>query len=85
MYQSAKGWVIYVCSKEEVLPTTMLDLINPKLSVLFEDFVAIFGDAKGLSPQRSHEHHIPLILGAQSVNLRHYRHSWEQKKTSLRR
>jgi len=38
MFLIAKGWVIYICSKEEPITTSLQDEINPKLEALCRDF-----------------------------------------------
>ena len=39
----------------------------------------LFEEVLGLPPQRSYDHQITLIPGTEPVNLRPYRHPWEQK------
>jgi len=74
MHQSSKGWVVYMCSREETVPTSLGEEASPRLSALCEEFAVIFEEPMDLPPQRSHDHHIPLVQGAEPVNLRLYRH-----------
>lgn len=46
---------------------------------IVEQYPDIFGEPEGLPPRRSCDHHIPLIPGAQPVNIRQYRHKPERK------
>ena len=58
MYQSAKGWLIYACSKEDN-SKIIEEEINPLLQSLCEKYAYIFKEVIGLPPQRSHDHQIP--------------------------
>ena len=57
LYQSAKGWVIYICNKEEEV-TTEFEIFDHPLQSLCARHADIFSEATGLPPQRSHDHHI---------------------------
>ena len=46
---------------------------------LIKEFEALFEEPKGLPPKREFDHAIPLLPGAQSVNVRPYRYNPEQK------
>ena len=61
MYQSAKGWVIYVCSKEDSTEAWK-GVSNSQLSAVCDEFAAVFKKAQGLPPKRSHDHQISLLL-----------------------
>jgi len=63
MYQAAKGWIIYVCNKEEV-STTGENKISPLLQALCEEYIDIFSEVSGLPLKRAHDHQIPLVEGA---------------------
>ena len=54
-------------------------MTDPQLNALCEEFVAIFwGDARFTS-KIAHDHQITLLPGTEPVNMRPYRHPWEQK------
>ncbi|XP_077228593.1 uncharacterized protein LOC143861575 [Tasmannia lanceolata] len=53
--------------------------VHEDLAKLLEDYDDIFQESKGLPPHRSHDHHIPLMSGAQPVNVRPYRYPHLQK------
>ena len=53
--------------------------IQTPLQLLIQEFVDVFSIPKGLPPQRSHDHKIPLKEGTPPVNLRPYRHPPTQK------
>ncbi|XP_039020842.1 uncharacterized protein LOC120152769 [Hibiscus syriacus] len=46
---------------------------------LLEQYISVFAEPKGLPPQRSHDHAIPLKSNATPVNLRPYRFPYNQK------
>ena len=69
----------YVCSKEEV--DTKIEMVDPQLQSMCEGYADIFSEVIGLPPHRSHDHHIPLLPGAEPISQRSYRHPWEQKNT----
>jgi hypothetical protein len=46
---------------------------------LLSGFRELFSDPQSLPPRRAVDHHIPLILGAQPINMRPYRYSPQQK------
>jgi len=52
---------------------------NFQLNALCHEFAVVFKEAQGLPPKRSHYHQITPMPGAEPVNLRPYRHPWEQK------
>jgi hypothetical protein len=47
---------------------------------MIDQFGDLFEEHKGLSPKIGFGHSIPLIPGAQPVNVRPYRYNPEQKK-----
>jgi len=49
------------------------------MRALCEEYKDIFKEIIRLPPERTHDHQIPLVPGAGQVNLRPYRHPWEQK------
>ena len=53
--------------------------IHPSMRVLYEEYKDIIKEVIGLPPKRTHDHQIPLMSGVGPVNLRLYRHPWEQK------
>ena len=64
---------------EEDSPTKHPELIHPSMRTLCEEYKDIFKEVIGLPPKRTHDHQIPLVPGAEPVNLRPYRYPWEQK------
>jgi len=76
LYQSAKGWVLYICQQTETQsdPET-----NLQLQSLCKEYDIVFREVMGLPPKRSHDHQISLAPGTEPINLRPYRHPWEQK------
>ena len=46
---------------------------------LIQQFASLFKEPSELPPPRQDDHHIPLVPGAQSVNVRPYRYSPQQK------
>ena len=55
------------------------ELLHPSMRALCEEYKDIFKEVIGLPPKRTHDHQIPLVPGAEPVNLRPYRYPWEQK------
>jgi hypothetical protein len=53
--------------------------IPPEVQDLLGQFKEIFAEPHSLPPRRAVDHRIPLILGAQPVNVRPYRYSPQQK------
>ncbi|XP_019150587.1 PREDICTED: uncharacterized protein LOC109147385 [Ipomoea nil] len=58
--------------------TTTHDLPS-NLAAILEEFQDLFQEPTTLPPQRIHDHAIPLIPGAQPINIRPYRYSFDQK------
>jgi len=79
MYQNAKGWALYVYTKEEVTSSSQREAIHPQLAALCEEFAVLFEQVLGLPLKRTPDHHINLVPGTEPINLRPYRHPWEQK------
>jgi len=77
--QMTKGWVLYACSQVETTFCENQDSLHPDMKALLQEFAIIFEEPQELPPKRRHDHQVPLINGAESVNLRPYRHPWEQK------
>lgn len=53
---------------------------DPSISSLIIEFSDIFIEPKGLPPNRSHDHHIPLIPNNQPVNIRPYKCAYYKKE-----
>lgn len=49
------------------------------IAMLLKEFPDVFEEPQGLPPTRKCDHHIPLLPGAQPVNIRPYRHKPEHK------
>ena len=43
-------------------------------------YPSVFRDIRGLSPKRSHDHKIPLLLGSGPVRMKPYRYPYYQKQ-----
>ena len=84
VYQMTKGWIIYACSKMESTLPEAQNSMHPDILALLKEFDVIFKEPKELPPKWTHDHHIPLIGGAEPINLRPYRHHGN-RKMSLRR
>ena len=60
--------------------TVQLEVTTPtEVQQLVEQFEDIFTEPKSLPPRRVCDHRIPLMSGAQPVNMRAYRHKPELK------
>jgi hypothetical protein len=55
------------------------DNFSLEIQALLQEYQVIFSDQMGLPPQRSCDHHIPLIEGAKPPNIRPYRLPHNQK------
>ena len=61
-------------------PETKDDNLLPQpVQSLLQQYNHLFQEPTGLPPQRAFDHHIPLIPGAQPVNVRPYRYAPQQK------
>jgi hypothetical protein len=52
---------------------------HPAIAPVLTAFADLFAPAAGLPPRRQHDHRIPLVPGAQPVNVRPYRYAPHQK------
>lgn len=57
----------------------LTEVIPPPIQAMLREHSAIFKEPKGLPPQRSFDHSIPLLPGARPVNIRPYRYAPKQK------
>lgn len=76
----AKGAVTHIVHVCAVMPED--DITTPPLVCIqhvLDEFDDVFREPVGLPPQRACDHRIPLIPGAQSVNIRPYRHKPDLK------
>lgn len=53
--------------------------VPSSIQSILDEFADIFNEPDGLPPSRSYDHTIPLIAGAQPVNIRPYRYTPDQK------
>ncbi|XP_066166261.1 uncharacterized protein [Oryza sativa Japonica Group] len=53
--------------------------VPSSIQSILDEFADIFTEPEGLPPSRSYDHTIPLIAGAQLVNIRPYRYTPDQK------
>uniref|UniRef100_A0A453NIM5 Reverse transcriptase domain-containing protein n=1 Tax=Aegilops tauschii subsp. strangulata TaxID=200361 RepID=A0A453NIM5_AEGTS len=69
--------IIQICSvtmgEEQQQP------VPEPIQQLLSEFSEVFGEPQGLPPRRACDHCIPLIPGAQPVNIRPYRHKPDHK------
>ena len=58
----------------------VIEEITPdEIQQVVANFPSVFAEPNGLPPKRSCDHRIPLMAGAQPVNMRAYRHKPELK------
>jgi hypothetical protein len=50
-----------------------------EMQALITEFTSLFDEPQGLPPQREFDHAIPLLPGAQPINIRPYRYNPDQK------
>jgi len=72
VYQNAKGWVIYICHKDDELKICLDTISQPQLKELCKGFSNLFKENLGLPLRRSHNHHVNLLPGSNPINLRPY-------------
>ncbi|RWR84947.1 Ty3/gypsy retrotransposon protein [Cinnamomum micranthum f. kanehirae] len=72
---SAQAFAIQLLS----MGAPITPLLDPQMQLLLEDFDDIFLEPQGLSPNRTHDHAIPLIEGTPPVNVKPYRYPFFQK------
>ncbi|OMO55704.1 reverse transcriptase [Corchorus capsularis] len=78
---SSANWLTLQATTSEDLEQSLpLDSVPPALAALLQRFSKVFETPKGLPPKRQHDHHIHLILGSKSVNVKPYRYPHSQKK-----
>lgn len=75
--QGAAAHLIHVYAIEDQVVTE--EVTPAEIQSILEGFPDVFAEPKGLPPRRSCDHKIPLMEGAQPVNLRAYRHKPELK------
>lgn len=75
--QQAITHIVQVCATtEEATASTPVRAI---VQQVIDTFLDVFGEPTGLPPRRPCDHRIPLIPGAQPMNVRPYRHKPEHK------
>ena len=62
---------MHVGSRDEHITTPLEVEINPEVIALCREFATVFEEVKSMPPQRTRDHQIPLVPGAEPVNLRH--------------
>ncbi|GJU67579.1 hypothetical protein Tco_1253838 [Tanacetum coccineum] len=68
-----------------IYPATSMQLSGkntqskPQIQTLLKEFTIVFTEPKGLPPNRSHDHTIPLAPNATPINIRPYKHPPVQK------
>ena len=71
----------------EVSAEHLLDLpatLEPELSMLLQQYEAVFEKPYGLPPSRSHDHSIPLAANTPPIKVRPYRYPHSQKSEIYR-
>lgn len=71
--------IVHICALEEEPSTEQETPIPSAITEVLAQFSTLFQEASGLPPSRPFDHTIPLIPGAQPVNLRPYRYTPAQK------
>lgn len=66
--------LIHLSMSQELPAITEDTDLHPNISTLLSRFSSVFAKPASLPPERSTDHIIPLILGAQPVNIRPYRY-----------
>lgn len=80
MNSCKQGSVAYVVHLNAVTDQTVADNTIPiEILRVLEQYTDVFEEPRGLPPRRACDHRIPLMEGAQLVNLRLYRHKPELK------
>ena len=57
----------------------MVETTPVEVQQILQEFDELFGEPQQLPPEQDCDHHVPLISGAQSVNVRPYRYAPHQK------
>ncbi|XP_015618641.1 uncharacterized protein [Oryza sativa Japonica Group] len=74
--RKAVAHMVQLCSiTDDVEPET----IPVPVQELMQEFTTVFAEPKGLPPTRPFDHSIPLLPGAQPINVRPYRYTPAQK------
>lgn len=76
--KDAIACVVQLCFSTATVPNPTTEVPAELLDVLTE-YEDLFVEPKGLPPRRACDHTIPLMAGAQPVNIRPYRHKPELK------
>ncbi|KAJ8472206.1 hypothetical protein OPV22_026549 [Ensete ventricosum] len=56
-----------------------IQISDPKLALLLDEFTDVFTEPRGLPPNRQHDHRIPILSGKPPTNLRPYHYPHLQK------
>ena len=62
-------------SSDQTVHSIQTLAVPPQISALVQQYDNVFQETADLPPQRPEDHHIPLVPGAQPVNIRPYRYS----------
>jgi hypothetical protein len=80
--QGSVAHLVHVYALGDVVHTT--EVTPDEVHGLLSQFSDVFSEPKTLPPRRNCDHTIPLIQGAQPVNIRAYRHKPELKNEIVR-
>lgn len=78
---TAVAYAIQLCAVERDVTqiAKSAEAMHPELLQLLHSYEDLFAEPQGLPPRRACDHRIPLMAGAQPVNIRSYRHKPELK------
>uniref|UniRef100_A0A453I6M2 Uncharacterized protein n=1 Tax=Aegilops tauschii subsp. strangulata TaxID=200361 RepID=A0A453I6M2_AEGTS len=73
--QSTVAYVVHLCYVRDSENITDISCTNlpPEIAKVLLEYEDVFAEPVGLPPKRDCDHHIPLMQGAQPVNIRAYR------------
>lgn len=79
LQRSGVARMVQLCATEQGEHVLIEVPVPVEIEALISEFGHLFAEPRGLPPQRSFDHTIPLLPGARPVNVRPYRYSPAQK------